>query len=152
MASIHANVRGMNRARQRLLTYRTGLKRSRSLDLFNRRAVGSYQVGATIHTPSPVGGTGFGPSGDPQSWKDSRTGNLLSTVRVNFINRDTLRVRWGAPYASNVNNRGRSAGYVQRSIQEGNRRFQKFLDEERRKHARRVGRAVRGGSSGGRTP
>lgn len=132
MPAVTVNIRGMDIVRNQLHTYRRGLSVPRTDDLFRRNIKGAYTVAGHMWTPSPIG-----PDRDPQEWKKERTGNLLGSYSVTLPSRNVVRLRWKAPYASYVNRRGRSRGYVARTAEEGRRRVRRFLREERRKFINR---------------
>lgn len=134
---IQREVRGFGRLRKRLVQLRRQIRGSsdaRSRFLFNRIAIGSYQVAASLETPSPLR------TQDRPDLVRERTGFLLSTFRATFINQNTLRLQWRAPYAKEVNEEGYSKGYVQRTARTGRTRFGARLRQERRSIQRRLDR------------
>lgn len=142
MPAVTVNIRGVTRARRRFMRLRAGLNQRRNAVQFERQFRGAMTEAAFEETPRP--GNNPRPTGP---YRLIRTGNLISTFRVRFTGPNTLRIRWGARYASFANRNARQGssvgpgqkyarGYVGRTVRNFRARVRLILAEELRKAVR----------------
>ena len=140
MARLSVNVRGVGRARRRVMQAQDDLSQQRGAILrrnarFTRQVIGAFHSAGLYWTPSPEG-----PPRDITQRPDlidDRTGNLRASFRVNFSGANTVRLRWLAGYASYPQVKGHSRGYVQRTVRLARRNLDRIVQQEIRKRARR---------------